>query len=78
MKGILTPLATIIKAQIICITKRKYGEISILSSITPTTREMNDAIKMAIVTGVIGINIREATTTPKKRGIPPPLGTGFL
>jgi len=79
IKGIPTPLATTIKATIIFIKKRKYGEISNLSSITPTTREIKEAKKRAItIFEVKGKNNIPAINIPTKRGMPPLLGIGFL
>jgi len=78
IKGTPTPLKTTNAAERIFITKRIYGEISNLSSKTPTTREIKEAIKREIVIPFMGRKYKAVIKTPKKRGIPPPRGIGLV
>lgn len=78
IKRILIPFETTINAVRIFIPNLKYGEISFLSSTTPTIRAIKAAIKSEAVVMVCVIKNNEVKKIPRKRGIPPPRGTGFL
>ena len=77
IKEIVIPPATIITADAMFAPKRMYGEISYLSSKTPTTRDRNDAKKIDRKMGEKGRKNKLVIKTPKNKGIPPPRGIGF-
>ena len=49
-----------------------------MSSNIPTAKAIKEAAKMENISSVLGRNMRDAPKTPKNKGMPPPLGTGFL
>ena len=72
------PLPTTIVAQRKLRAKRKYGEMSYLSSSAPVIREIEEAVNKAMVILLSGRKKRLEARMPKNNGMPPPRGIGFL